>query len=144
MNAGNSFGVTNPEIRNAGPEQTPLSAPAGFEQFPQQQSPERPLEVGKDTEQSISNQEAQPVFSPPVVPVPAPQVSNPVSPAVQPAPASPPKEFGNTNRIEKSWIDRGNAIIQETRDDPYQQKEKFDELKDAYQAGYNGGGNAAT
>jgi hypothetical protein len=147
MDTGNSFGGGNPEINNANQEQVPApNAFTGFEQLPQQQSIEAPLEAGRETEQGISNQEAQPVFQPPQSAQPQqPQPQTPLVQQAQPNPADKlPSVAGHSNRIEKSWIDKGEKIFAETRDDPYSQKVRVDDLKDEYLAArYGGGDNAA-
>ena len=143
---GNSFGGGTPEMNNAGQEQAPIvSGPTSLEQLPRPQSIEAPLQVGNETEQAISNQEAQPTFS---QPQPTPTQTPPVPPPQQPQQPSAtdklPVIAGHSNRIEKAWIDKGDKIVQETRDDPFSQKVRMDDLKDEYQTARYGGGGDAT
>ena len=144
MDTGNSFGGGNLEIDNTKREQASANdAPNSFEQLPQTQNIEVPFQAGRETEQAISSQEAQAVAFPqqPVLQ----QSQQPAPPQSQiNATDKRPTVAGHSDRIEKTWIEKGNAIIQDTKDDPHSQKERFDDLKDEYQAArYGEGENAA-
>jgi hypothetical protein len=134
MDAGNSFGGGNPEIKNINQEQA-QGAPAGFEQLPQPQNIETPVEVGKETEQAIANQETQPTFpqAQPPQAIPTQQSPTPIQPLQPDAANKPAVVAGHANHIEKSWLGEGDKIVQETRDDPHAQKIRLDGLKDKYQ-----------
>ncbi|MCL1929650.1 hypothetical protein FWF93_00750 [Candidatus Saccharibacteria bacterium] len=146
MDTGNSFGGGSPEINNSSQEQAP-NAFAGFEQLPKPQNIEAPIQAGNETEQAVSNQEAQPgALQPQPQLAPPPAETSPAS--AQPQPQTNPNEkaptvAGHANRIEKAWVEKGNAIIQETKDDPHAQKQRFDDLKDEYRSVRYGEGNKA-
>jgi hypothetical protein len=145
MDTGNSFGSSSPEIHNPNQGQAPVpGAFKGFEQLPQVQGIETPsIETNKETEQNTANREAQPLptQSQPIIPTPQPQ---PTSSGPQPVTDKLPTVAGHSNRIEKTWLEKGDKIVQETKDDPYKQKIGIDNLRDEYQeARYGQGGSAA-
>jgi hypothetical protein len=140
MDTGNSFGGGSPEINKVNQERAPIpGAYTGFEKLPQPQGIETPIVAGKETEQGIIQGETQPVVtSQSTLPT---QRSQQSSSATQPAVSAGelPKIASHANRIEKTWIERGENIFTETRDDPYNQKIQVDGLKDEYIAARYGG-----
>jgi hypothetical protein len=146
MDTGNPFGGGAPEINKPGQEQIPAPGVfTGFENLPQPQTIEAPLQVAGETEQSISNQEVQSVASQ----QPITQAQSQSTIATQPqaqtdATGKLPTVAGHANRIEKGWLEKGEKIFAATKDDPHSQKVQVDNLKDEYLAArYGEGGDAA-
>lgn len=97
------------------------------------------IEVGGETEQAITQGEQQPVgdgAATTPVPVIIPQV--PVGAAtVASTRANNDSELplvaGHSDKIEKQWVEMGEKIIENTKNDPHEQKTQIDGLKDKYQ-----------
>ncbi|MDR1300189.1 MAG: hypothetical protein LBK50_00610 [Candidatus Nomurabacteria bacterium] len=106
---------------------------------------ETPIEAGKETEQALSNQESQPTVIPTATPVPTqpqqPVVTLPQSDNEGEVTDTLPTVAGHGNKIEKEWVDMGEKIIEQTKADPHQQKDKIDNLRDTYQAARYGAGS---
>lgn len=72
----------------------------------------------------------------PVAPTDIPTVANPVIPnddATQDdATDTGSGRSANPDRIEKQWIDKAKAIVNQSKDDPYKQKTEMSKIKAEY------------
>src|SRR3989344_736680 len=101
-------------------------------------SPEAPEGQERQSEKALEQKPAysevrpnQPAPKPPtiqpVVEPTAPPVAN------QPAPLTPASlAADDADLIEKEWVDRAKAIVEENRDDPHSQKQKISKVKAEY------------
>ena len=95
-----------------------------------------PIEQGKETREGLGDGPkgdpvAQPVFTPPPLPVIDPvQVSAPQQAAtvVQDAPAS----AGDDDLIEREWVEKAKRVVAETRNDPHAQEDAISRLQADY------------
>jgi hypothetical protein len=143
MDGQNSPHATSKEGLNSAPNQEASFAGAEFENLSTPPKMEAPLVVGGETEQAISNQETQPTVAPPSVP--AVQQPQPIATATNDDEEGEitdtlPNVAGHGDRIEKQWVVMGEKIIEQTKSDPRQQKDKIDSLRDAYQSARYGAG----
>jgi len=108
-------------------------------------SPEAPEGQERQSEKAL---EQKPAYSEvrPNQPAPKPPTIQPVveptAPAVetlpppvanQPAPLTPASlAADDADLIEKEWVDRAKAIVEENRDDPHSQKQKISKVKAEY------------
>ncbi len=81
-------------------------------------------------------QPAEPVVIPaqPVQPLlPTPTQAAPVVPVTQNATSpSTPVAANDTGLIEKEWVDKAKQIVQQTKDDPYEQEKEVSKLQADY------------
>lgn len=108
-------------------------------------NPEAPEGLERQSERALEQKPAhsetrpsQPAPEPPVVQpavelaTPAVQTSPPpaAEPAAPPTPASLAAD--DTDLIEKEWVERAKAIVEQNKDDPHSQKQKITEVKAEY------------
>ncbi len=109
------------------PEQANLPA---VEQQPAPAAPEAAPNVSQGAPAG------QPIQIPQIPNVPAQQLPGSPIPTATPPTATPtdpnPTVAGDTDVIEKEWVDQANKIIEQTKDDPYVQEEAVEALQIDY------------
>jgi len=109
----------------------------GFEVFPntgaEQQSDvaEKSVEAPQTIESSPSRQQSAPVL--PVV-TQLPTINQPtvVLPTSDDNSTTAARPVNDSSKMERQWIDKAKAIIAQTRDDPFTQKNEMSKVKAAY------------
>ena len=115
-----------------------LPAPVAEPQAPNLSAPEQAV---KAPEFGAAAPEKQAALTPPAMPfpaVPAQQMSsqNPLQPANDNVTPTTGRVVGKViedkDLIDKVWVEKAKAIINQTRDDPYKQTEELTEVKAEY------------
>ncbi len=92
-------------------------------------------ETAPITPESTPSRQAAPVISIPSAP-PVVLPSDPATAVAQPDNTTTTPAVGataaDTDRIEKPWVDRAKAIISQTKDDPFRQKNEMSKVKAEY------------
>jgi hypothetical protein len=118
-------GETQPQFEQAplqpGFEQTPPGAEVAA--APEAAPGKRPPQVT-----AVPTDTPQPL--PPAAPVTATSQSDD-QPAVATA-VDPDTPAADTDRIEKQWVHKAKAIVEQTQDDPYKQKSEMSKVKAEY------------
>jgi hypothetical protein len=86
--------------------------------------PARPEQVGKQAPTAL-----------PALPIDLPTADTPIIAAPQDDTVTrptAPHPADDNDRIEHQWVDKAKAIIAQTRDDPYQQKNQMSKVKAEY------------
>jgi hypothetical protein len=88
-----------------------------------------------------TNSDAGPASTAPAGPVAIPDTPTPQLPSAPvsnqsspPSPSSPPNpaQAGDVDVIEKEWVDQANLIVNQTKEDPYQEEEAIESLQTDY------------
>lgn len=115
----------------SGPELQPAAA-VEVNEIPKDNKPEQAL---VSPESSPSMQMAPPITSL-TVQLPADNSASPVpddnDDDSKALPSRPDKDDKGTDRIEKRWVDSAKSIINQTKDDPYKQKNEMSKVKADY------------
>jgi hypothetical protein len=104
-------------------------SPVDFELPPQAPSPE-----GENQRQEKAV-EAPAAPALPAVPDDIPTADTPVIPAADDDAADsfdPHQQAKESDRIEPEWVDKAKAVISQTKDDPYKQKNEMSKIKADY------------
>lgn len=115
-------------------------------QQPATQSPEQPRVPGTEqlnvpaAPEVASNASHGATIQPTTLPTvpPPPNPGTQADPAQQLPSQSPqqamssPAQAGDVDVIEKEWVDQANAVIEQTKDDPYTEEEAVESLQQDY------------
>jgi hypothetical protein len=143
MDGQNSPHTVSKEGLNNAPNQEAGFTGVEFENSNTPPKMEASLAAGNEIEQAISSQETQPMVAPPSVPAvqqPQPIMTTTSGDREGEITDTLPNVAGHGDRIEKQWVVMGEKIIEQTKSDPRQQKDKIDSLRDAYQSARYGAG----
>lgn len=119
---------------NANPNQPMQSNP---EQLSPQQPESAPAPVAPErAPQAPSAGPTDPLAKPtiPQIPTPAP-TTQPQDPTATSSPtpvAGTPAVAADVDRIEKEWVDQANRIVEQTKNDPYNEEEAVEALQADY------------
>ncbi len=101
-------------------------------------SPEAPgLQSPGELPQQAELPQAAPPPVPPPVPPAAPMPSDPATGAVDPSQANPavtatPPLADDADLIEKAWVEKAKALVEQTSHDPYAQNRELQKFKADY------------
>lgn len=109
------------------------------EQLPGPISPETPLPqqvekapAGQETAPRPSGDTANQNAGAPVMPVPQPIAKDQPAQTVPTTTDDTPAVADDVDVIEKEWVEKAKSVVDETREDPHQQKEEIDNVKTGY------------
>jgi hypothetical protein len=115
-------------------------SPVDFELPSQAPSPEgenqrqeKAVEAPTAPQEKAGNKPAAPAL--PAVPDDIPTADTPVIPAADDDAADsfdPHQQAKESDRIEPEWVDKAKAVISQTKDDPYKQKNEMSKIKADY------------
>jgi Txe/YoeB family toxin of Txe-Axe toxin-antitoxin module len=110
--------------------EAPIHLPAPSEQGGQFDSTEKSAEISETT--AATSAVGQPAARPATIPLPAtpsvPQIAQPVSSNSN----NPSQASDDTDLIEKEWVNKAKAIVEQTKNDPYKQSEELTVFKSDY------------
>jgi hypothetical protein len=124
------------EPKAGGPDLSSFELPAQPERSPETENQQEQIaEAPPARQEQVGKQPKQPAL--PVVPDDIPAADQPVIAAppqdiAAPVPVDPKAVAGDSDHIEREWVDKVKNIVAQTRDDPHLQKEQMSRVKAEY------------